>query len=225
MQPGLFLLLTFLILSVNVFSQFKEKYFKDGYIIRQEKDTFACKIFLKDIESLHEKIVYKYKDSDEPITYHPGSIVTGFGFDDSGKYAHYTTVPHPLNKKGTKAELIFGEVVTNGFLKLYKYSFKREHLNFAGAASGSGPLLIVPYKTKSKRPVIDYFLYRTDIDSSCHLSTYMKDNMVKLKKELVDEFFGDHPELLKKIELDINLATFTQYLEEYNAWFNRKNKK
>ena len=92
-------------------------------------------------------------------------------------------------------------------------------------ASTNSARVFVPTKTKSKKAVVDYFIYRTDIDSSSHLSSYMRDNMVKQNKELVDHFFGDNTDLLKKIELDITLATFVQYIEEYNAWFKKKNKK
>ena len=129
-----------------------------------------------------------------------------------------------MNKRGTKTELVFGEVVTNGFLKLYKYSFRRENLNFAGANVNAATLFI-PVKTKNKRPTIDYFLYRSDIDSSSHLSTYMKDNMIKLNSELINRFFGDNPDLLRKIENEVTLAIFSQYLDEYNLWWSRRNKK
>jgi len=223
MKQKLFWLLFLSFPFLNVFSQYKEKFFKEGYVIRQN-DTIKCKIYLKSIEELQEKIVYKYKDGDEPITYYPGSIIKGFGLTIDGKNIQYTTVPYPLNKKGTKIDLIFAEVVTNGFLKIFKYSFYRENLNMAGTSTNSARVF-VPTKTKSKKAVVDYFIYRSDIDSSSHLSSYMSDNMVKLNKELVDHFFGDNPDLLKKIELDITLVTFVQYVEEYNAWFKKKNKK
>ena len=32
--------------------------------------------------------------------------------------------------------------------------------------------------TKLKKVIIDYFIYRSDIDSSSHLSSYMDDNMI-----------------------------------------------
>jgi len=223
MKAGFFLLSVFFTLSVNLYSQYKEKYFIEGYIIRQD-DTIECKIYCKKAEELQEKIIFKYTDSDEPIVYFPGSIIRGFGLSLNGKHNHYTTVPRPLNKKGTKTEFIFGEVITNGFLKLYKYSFTKEQLNMASVNSNS-TTAFVPVKTKNKKAKIEYFLYRSDIDSSSHLSSSMNDNMIKLNKELINHFFGDNPDLLKKIEYDVTLALLSQYIEEYNSWYNKKNQK
>ena len=223
MKKSLLLYQLFLIPFVNSYSQYKQKYFKDGYIIRLS-DTIPCKIYAKEPEELQEKIAFKYKDADEPIVYHPGSIVSGFGLTLDGQTRHYTAIPHPLNKKGTKTELIYGEVITGSFLKLFKYSYTKEYLNMA-SLSGNSPILFVPIKTKSKKPKIDYFIYRTDIDSSSHLSTYMRDNMIKLNSELINRFFGDHPDLLKKIENEVTLAIFSQYIDEYNLWWSKRNKK
>ena len=218
MKASLFLLSVFFTLSVNLFSQYKEKYFIEGYIIRQD-DTIECKIYSKKAEELQEKIIFKYTDSDEPIVYYPGSIIKGFGLSLKGKHHHYTTVPRPLNKKGTKTELIFGEVITSGFLKLYKYSFTKESNMSSANLNGT------VNTTKLKKVIIDYFIYRSDIDSSSHLSSYMDDNMIKLNKELINRFFGDNPDLLKKIENDVTLALLSQYIEEYNSWYTKKNKK
>jgi len=220
MKASLFLLSVFFTLSVNLFSQYKEKYFIEGYIIRQD-DTIACKIYSKKAEELQEKLIFKYIDSDEPIVYYPGSIIKGFGLSLNGKYSHYTTVPRPLNKKGTKTELIFGELITNGFLKLYRHSFTKEQFNTTPTNSSATTFTTV----KTKKTIIDYFLYRSDIDSSSHLSSYMKDNMIKLNRELINHFFGDNPDLLKKIEHDITLTLLSQYIEEYNSWYLNKNKK
>jgi hypothetical protein len=207
---------------VTIYSQYKQKFFKDGYIIKQD-DTLKCKIYSKNIDELQKKIIYKYEDSDEPIIYYPGSIIKGFGLTIDGKSSHYITLPKPLDKKGKNTELIFAEVVTNGFLKLFKYSFTKEQLDWAGANLNSTSIAI-PIKRKSKKRKFDYFIYRSDIDSSSSLSTYMKDNMVKLNKELIDRFFGDNPDLLKKIEYDISIAIFSQYLDEYNLWYKKNNK-
>jgi len=218
MRAKLFLLSIFFTLSANLYSQYKQKYFIEEYIIRQD-DTIECKIYSNNPEELQEKIIFQYTDSDEPIVYYPGSIIKSFGLSLKGKYNHYTTVPRPLNKKGTKTELIFGEVITNGFLKLYKYSFTKEQ--YMSSANLNGTI----HTTKNKKVIIDYFLCRSDIDSSSHLSSHMDDTMIKLNKELINHFFGDNPDLLKKIEHDVTLALLSQYIEEYNSWYTNKNKK
>ena len=138
---------------LEAFTQKKnDKKYKDGYVIRFS-DTISCQIYTgyQDNEIGHE-VTFKYNDG-RIISYHPGSVIKGFGYKSDTAMVHYfqIDVPEYSIKEQTNSKA-YAEVITDGRLRLYKYTKIKNSITIYPNILGSG----IFHGPKQKKPQLLY---------------------------------------------------------------------
>jgi len=207
----------FLLTFLKGFSQFSLKKFKDGYAL-QNRDTVKCKIFSGLSVNPYEQVVIKYKDSkfEDATTYFAASIIRGYGFKEDTVMKEYRAFSR--DKKGiinTKKEYIFGFIMAKGYFQLLEHT--AEKVSRGGNAGG----ISFPASTRS---VTQYYLFRPDNDSvfSVSSSGFLSSN---IDEEMLKEIFKENVELVAGIKKKIKIQDLQQYVNEYNAWYEKKKNK
>jgi|SRR6185503_4821556 len=222
MKQRIFLLIALKILSLNTYSQFNIKKFKEGYIIRGD-DTAKCKIFTGSSVNRYEQVVFRYTDSkfEDPINYFAGSIVKGYGIKTDSAYIHFFAFPkskHSLFKKSQ--ETVYGRVEVGGYLKLLEYT---QSTYSPGAMRPGGG-----FSSGTTSSATSFYLYKTGGDSAYNIRGENATFLSGIDEETIINYFSDYPELVEKMKTKtkIKFKDIIEYVKEYNTWYeDNKNRK
>jgi hypothetical protein len=212
------LLMTFSYLET--FAQKKnDKKYKDGYIIRFS-DTISCRIYTgyQDNETGHE-VTFKYNDG-RIISYHPGSVIKGFGFKGDTAMVHYfqIDVPKYWIKEQTNSKA-YAEVVIDGHLRLYKYTKIKNSITIYPNILGPG-VFVGPGQKKDRS-------YYIKIDGDDSLYEVGHKNVIGseyVEREEIVPFFKGQPQIIANVPQGefIYINKLKLYLNLYNTWFKIK---
>jgi hypothetical protein len=207
-------------LEYPAFSQKKkEKYYKEGYIIRIS-DTIPCKIFTGFVEDeIGYEVTFHYGDG-KPITYHPGGVVKGFGIKKGDDTIHYyqIQVPEYWIKEQTNNKA-YAEVVSHGQLTLYKFT-KIKNTSFVIPVI-TGP--VIGFIVASKR-LNNYFLKIGNKDSLYTIGHKNTIGPEYFEREEIMAFVKDRPQVLANIPPGrfVYIKELAAVLNDYNSWYQRK---
>ena len=201
----------FILLFLAANSQFKDKRFRDGYIIR-EGDTVKCKIHNG---SLHESVTAKFRDSkfEDPTMYGPGGYVSGYGIrNDDSVYKHFYSFPLIL-KDGLKRkkENFFGLLHVTGHAKLLE-------VNISTYTGGAGPI------TSNTISIGGYYIYKTGADSSFLASKETIFSSAVFEEEFTSRYFDNHRDIMDKLKKKVRLEDLVTIVKDYNSWYEEKKK-
>jgi hypothetical protein len=211
-----FLLL--LVCCPMVYAQKKVKKYKDGYIIRFS-DTVSCKIYTGHQENeIGYEVKFKYADG-RVITYHPGSVVKGFGYigDDGFKHFYAINVPeYWINEQQNNKA--YAEVLSSGQLQFFKYTEIKNSIVVVptiivpGVAVGTG--------TKNK---YTFFIKSADSDSLIKIG---RNNLVgppHFTREEIIPFIKNYVQAIAEVgNRYIYQNELAQIITRYNLWYERK---
>jgi hypothetical protein len=205
----------FLLSTLPLFSQKKnKKNYTDGYIIRFS-DTIPCKIFTGfQSNEIGYEVTFHYGDG-KPITYHPGGVVKGFGIYHTTKVEHYYQIPVPeywiKEQTNNKA---FAEVVSHGQLTLYKFTKVKNSRVVAPIIVGT----IV-----AEKEINIYYLKMAGEDSLrvlSHKTTFGQDHF---EREDILKLVIDRPQVLANTSPDkfVYSKELKIILKDYNSWYRK----
>lgn len=205
---------------LEAFTQKKnDKKYKDGYVIRFS-DTISCQIYTgyQDNEIGHE-VTFKYNDG-RIISYHPGSVIKGFGYKSDTAMVHYfqIDVPEYWIKEQTNSKA-YAEVITDGRLRLYKYTKIKNSITIYPNILGSG--IFVGPKQKKDRS------YYIKVDGDDSLYEVGHKNVIGseyVEREEIVPFFKGQPQIIANVPQGefIYINKLKLYLSRYNNWFKTK---
>jgi hypothetical protein len=209
----------FLLFHLSMVAQKKnKKYFKDGYIIRFS-DTISCKIFAGfESDEIGYEVTFHYGDG-RLITYHPGSVIKGFGIYNSSGTVHYYQVSVPeywINEQTNNKA--YAEVVSNGQLTLYKFTKVKNSTILA-------PIIVGPVigAIVSDKEINSFFLKVAGEDSIRvfkHKNAFGKEYF---ERESVLQLVKDRPQVLANTPPDkfVYVDELKTILNDYNSWYRK----
>ncbi len=221
MKKSTMLTSVFLLLPFFLFSQKKnKKFYTDGYVLRLS-DTISCKIFtaFKEDEIGYE-VTFHYGD-EKPITYHPGSVIEGFGIRKGADTTHYFQIPVPeylINEQTNNKA--YAEIISQGQLTLYKFSRIKN--------SALLPILVGPFigALLSNKELNNYFLKISGEDSLHIIGHKNIVGAVYFERQEILNFVKERPHVLANTPINefIYLKELRSILNSYNLWYQQKSK-
>ena len=196
-----------------------DKKYKDGYVIRFS-DTIFCRIYTgyQDNEIGHG-VTFKYNDG-RIISYHPGSVIKGFGFKSGTAMVHYfqINVPEYWIKEQTNSKA-YAEVVVVGHLRLYKYTKIKNSITIYPNILGPG--VFVGSRQKKDRS------YYIKVDGDDSLYEVGHKNIIGseyVEREEIVAFLKGQPQIIANVPQGefIYINKLKPYLNRYNNWFKTK---
>lgn len=219
MKQYIAILITLLVSCCAVFAQKKnDKKYNDGYIVRFS-DTISCRIYTGyQANEIGYEVTFKYNDG-RIITYHPGSVIKGFGYKSDTGMVHYYQIPVPeywINEqKNNKA---YAEVISIGQLTLYKFTkIKNSSFVFPIVA---GP--VIGFIATNKK-INNYFLKIGDRDSLYSIGHKNAIGAEYFERNEILEFVKERPQVLANTPADkfIYIKELTSILNNYNSWYKK----
>ena len=201
----------FILLFLAANSQFKDKRFREGYIIR-EGDTVKCKIHNG---SLHESVTAKFRDSkfEDPTMYGPGGYVSGYGIkNEDSVYKHFYSFPL-IMKNGLKKIKgnFFGLLHVTGYTKLLEVQITTYSGGYGSGSFNMGS-------------IGGYYIYKTGADSSFLANKESILSSAVFEEEFTSKYFESHPDILAKLKKKLRLEDMVTLVKDYNSWYEEKEK-
>jgi hypothetical protein len=219
MRQRIVILITLLISCYTVIAQKKNnKKYKDGYIIRFS-DTILCKIYTGyQANEIGYEVTFKYNDA-RIITYHPGSVIKGFGYKKDTGMVHFYQIAVPeywINEQ--KNNTAYAEVISFGQLTLYKFTkIKSSSFVFPIIA---GPVIGF---IASNKEINNYLLKIGVSDSLYSIGHKNTIGPEYFERNEILNFVKERPQVLANTLPDkfIYIKELRNILDNYNSWYKK----
>lgn len=212
--------ITFILFHLPVNGQKKnKKLYTDGYIIRFS-DTIRCKIFTGfESDEIGYEITFHYGDW-KLITYHPGSVVKGFGIFYKTGVVHYYQIPVPeywINEQSNNKA--YAKMVSYGQVTLYEFTKVKKSRVLV-------PIIVGPVigAIVSDKEINNYFVKISGEDSFRILNYKRAFGEIHFEREDILKLVKDRPQVLATLPTDkfIYIGELRIVLNNYNTWYRKK---
>ncbi len=208
-----------LLFWTNLYAQKKDKNYKDGYIIRFN-DTITCKIYTGFQENeIGYEVRFKYTDG-RIITYHPGSVVKGFGYKADDTVRNFYTIGVPeywIN--GQTNNKAYAAVLSSGQLRFYKYAEIKNSIVVAPAIIRPG--VAIGTGTKNK---YTFFIQTANSDSLLKIGHNNLVGSPYFTREEIIPFLKGYVQAIAEVgNRFIYEKELGKIISRYNLWHAKKN--
>jgi hypothetical protein len=209
-----------LIFCQITFAQKKnDKKYKEGYVIRFS-DTITCRIYTgyQNNEIGHE-VTFKYPDG-RMLSYHPGSVIKGFGYlSDTGmvQYAEIRVPEYWINEQTN--DKAYAEIVSDGHIRLYRYTKIKNSVAVLPVILKPGVLIVsTPKRDRS------YFIKIEDDDSMYEVGHKNIIGSEYFEREEIVPFLTGQPQIMANVPPGefIYIRELKGYLNRYNEWYKKR---